>query len=120
MDLLPIQNTSNQSNIGSNTIFLYFTYMDKLRLLLNEKYNIPVGDYFKLKEEDKDAISSIIVEHYQRNLLQDPMNVYLYLKILRHQIDMSIQDEEYERVDIMNRCRNKVMDMFPRIVDEDI
>lgn len=94
--------------------------MDKLRLLLKDKYNIPVKDYFKLPEEDKEEIINIIIEHYKSNLLQDPLNVYLYLKILKHQIELAIEHDEFERVDIMNRCRNKVMNMFPRIVDEDI
>jgi len=83
-------------------------------------------EMFEVKAFMKEGISrseavNLVLE--KNKLLNVKTNERTHLnnwKILRHQIDMSIQDEEYERVDIMNRCRNKVMDMFPRIVDEDI
>lgn len=86
--------------------------MDRFQKLLKTKYDIPVKDYFTLSDEDKEGVVDIVIEYYKKNLIINPEMIYLYLKILTEQISTAIDDDQYERADIMTRTKNRLNNLI--------
>lgn len=76
---------------------------DRFKELLSDKYNISVGDYFTLEEEDKQNLVDIVIGYYERNLNTEPKLIHMYLSILNDQKNTAEQYEEFERCDIIDR-----------------
>ena len=86
--------------------------MDRFQKLLKTKYDIPVKDYFTLSDEDKEGVVDIVIEYYKKNLILNPEMIYLYLKILTEQISTAIDDDQFERADIMTRTKKRLNDFI--------
>jgi len=85
---------------------------DRFKELLLEKYDIKVDEYFSLPENDKEEISDIILSYYEKTLGVEPKLIHLYIYILRSNLNIALQEEEYERCDIITRTMMKLEDRF--------
>lgn len=83
--------------------------MERLNIYLNENLNIDIGEYFNLKEEDKNYITDYITKAYSDSLDQQPELIWMYLNKIKEVIDKSIENESYEISDIMTRI-HKTLD----------
>lgn len=86
--------------------------MDRFQQLLKTKYNIPVEDYFTLTEEEREGLIDIVIEYYKKNLIVNPEFIYLYLKIISDQISTAVEQDQYERADIMTRTKNRLNNLL--------
>jgi hypothetical protein len=86
--------------------------MDRFQQLLKTNYNIPVEDYFTLTEEEREGLIDIVIEYYKKNLIVNPDFIYLYLKIISDQISTAVEQDQYERADIMTRTKNRLNNLL--------
>ena len=83
----------------------------KVDLLLDSKYDIELKDYWKLPEQDKNELAKLVVEQIHkgfRNLNDLPYHI--------SQLDdrrmESVEDEEFERADMIRRIREKTIEFY--------
>jgi hypothetical protein len=86
--------------------------MDRFQELLKTNYNIPVEDYFTLTEEEREGLIDIVIEYYINNLIVNPDFIYLYLKIISDQISKAVEQDQFERADIMTRTKNRLSNLL--------
>jgi len=71
---------------------------------LNDNFNIPVDDYFKLSEEEKIYISDIVTKSHIKIFDMNRNMVEYYLEKMLEYIKLSEQLELYESCDITQRA----------------
>jgi hypothetical protein len=93
--------------------------MEELRRLLNEpineKYAIPVSEYWSLPEENKEDISNTVVDNMFITLQQDPRLLHQYVFMLDVQMENALELELFEHADIVQRIKNKLIETYTTI-----
>lgn len=93
--------------------------MEELRRLLNEpindKFAIPVKEYWSLKEKDKQEITNGVVDNMFISLQQDARLLHQYIFMLDSQMENAMELELYEHADIVQRIKNKLIETYATI-----
>ena len=77
--------------------------MDRLDLLLDEKFDIDVKQYWSLSVRDKNQITKIIIDFYLNNFKMNRRDILVHMSMLDFQVDMALEDELYEKAEILKR-----------------
>ena len=77
--------------------------MDRLDLLLDEKFDIDVKQYWSLSVRDKNQITKIIINFYLNNFKMNRRDILVHMSMLDFQVDMALEDELYEKAEILKR-----------------
>ncbi len=85
---------------------------DRFKELLLDKFDIPVGKYFTLSDDDKQHLVDIVMSYYERNLNTEPKLIHLYVNILNDQKKVAEEFEEFERCDIITRTIDSLEKKF--------
>jgi hypothetical protein len=93
--------------------------MDELRRVLNEKinekYSIPVSEYWSLPESNKDDITNSVVSNMFISLQQDARLLHQYIFMLDTQMENALELELFEHADIVKRIKNKLIENYSTI-----
>jgi hypothetical protein len=93
--------------------------MEELRRLLNEpindKYAIPVKEYWTLPESDKNDITNGVVDNMFITLQQDARLLHQYIFMLDSQMENALELELFEHADIVQRIKNKLIETYATI-----
>jgi hypothetical protein len=82
---------------------------------INEKYDIPVSEYWSLPESNKQDITDSVVDNMFITLQQDPRLLHQYIFMLDAQIDNALEVELFEHADIVQRIKNKLIEIYTTI-----
>jgi lantibiotic modifying enzyme len=81
----------------------------EIQLLLDNKYDIELEDYWSLTEEEKDALVELIVKVLIKNNKVD-INYFEYYCSMMDDKRMEAEDaNEFERADIISRITQKLI-----------
>lgn len=93
--------------------------MEQLSKLLNEpineKYDIPVKEYWKLPEDKKQDITNSVVDNMFISIQRDPKLLHQYIFMLDTQIENAMELELYEHIDIVERIKKKLIEIYATI-----
>ena len=93
--------------------------MEQLKRLLeepiNEKYLIPVSQYWSLPEENKQDITNSVVDNMFITLQNDPRLLHQYVFMLDTQMENALELELFEHADIVQRIKNKLIENYSTI-----
>ena len=93
--------------------------MEQLNRLLNEpindKYAIPVKEYWTLSEKDKEDLTISVVDNMFITLQQDPRLLHQYIFMLDSQMENALELELFEHADIVQRIKNKLIETYSTI-----
>jgi len=71
--------------------------------LLEDKFDIPINEYFQLDEESKNIITKLLVEVHKELCSQDLISLFQFDKFLNFTMTQATLNEEYELCDILYR-----------------
>jgi hypothetical protein len=90
--------------------------MEELSLLLNqpinEKYDIPVKEYWSLSEQTKQDITTSVVDNMFIALQLNPRLLHEYIFMLDVQMENALEVELFEHADIVQRIKNKIIEKY--------
>lgn len=93
--------------------------MEELTQLLNqpinEKYDIPVKEYWSLPEQKKQDITISVVDNMFISLQQNPRLLQEYIFMLDIQMENALEVELFEHADIVQRIKNKLIETYTTI-----
>ena len=81
--------------------------------LLDDKYDIDINEYWTLTEEDKDHLTDIMVANILLQLTIAPEYYSQYIEQLNKRIEYAGNYDQYERADMLNRMRKKLLEIKP-------
>ena len=84
---------------------------NKVDVLLDSKYDIELEQYWDLSEEDKEQLAGLVVQQIHKGLKN--LNYLPYhLSQLDDRIMESVEDEEFERADMIKRIIQKTIEFY--------
>jgi galactose-1-phosphate uridylyltransferase len=81
----------------------------EIQLLLDNKYDIELQEYWKLTEEEKDSLSDLIVKVLIKNNKVDANYFEYYCAMMDDRRLKAEYQNEFERADIISRIREKLI-----------
>jgi hypothetical protein len=84
------------------------TLEEKIKNLLDGKYDYKTVEYFKLSIQDRDAIAIAIVNQFFWKLKLDNTYYLFYKDFIDFRIDELMKEEKYEAVDLYKRLLEKI------------
>ena len=81
----------------------------EIQLLLDNKYDIELEEYWKLTEEEKDSLTELIVKVLIKNNKVDANYFEYYCSLMDDRRMEAEHQNEFERADIISRIREKLM-----------
>ncbi len=88
----------------------------KILLELEYKYDIEIKDYFKLTEEDRDYIATVVSNGLIQHGSALPITIHSYLAVINRIIRESEYREEYEKCELFSRIEKKLFDSIENMV----
>jgi hypothetical protein len=93
--------------------------MEELSQLLNqpinEKYAIPVKEYWSLPEKNKQDITSMVIDNMFMTIKDNPKLIHQYIFMLDVQMENALEVELFEHADIVQRIKNKLIETYTTI-----
>jgi len=83
-----------------------------LEVLLEDRYNIQIDEYWTLTQIQKDEITSILFNIVIIILNSNHFNYQRYIDMLDDIIDYELFNECYETIDILTRLKNKLIEKY--------
>ena len=84
---------------------------NKVDLLLDSRYDIELEDYWKLPEEDKDELAGLVVKQVHKGF-KNLDNLPYHLSQLDDRRLEAVEDQEYERADMIKRIIVKTIEFY--------
>jgi hypothetical protein len=84
---------------------------NKVDLLLDSKYDIELEEYWNLSEEDKQELARLVVQQIHKGL-KNLNNLPYHLSQLDDRIMESVEDDEFERADMIRRIIEKTIEFY--------
>jgi hypothetical protein len=84
---------------------------NKVDLLLDSRYDIELEDYWKLPEEDKDELAALVVKQVHKGF-KNLDNLPYHLSQLDDRRLESVEDQEFERADMIKRIIQKTIEFY--------
>ena len=81
----------------------------EIQLLLDNKYDIELEQYWSLTEEEKDSLSDLIVKVLIKNNKVDANYFEYYCAMMDDRRMEAEHQNEFERADIISRIREKLI-----------
>ena len=88
----------------------------KILLELEYKYDIEIKDYFKLTEEDRDYIATVVSNGLIQHWSSLPITIHSYLAVINRIIREAEYKEEYEKCELFFRIEKKLFDSIENMV----
>jgi hypothetical protein len=83
----------------------------KVDVLLDSKYDIELEQYWDLSEEDKQELARLVVQQIHKGL-KNLNNLPYHLSQLDDRRMESVEDEEFERADMIKRIISKTIEFY--------
>jgi len=80
--------------------------------LLSNRYDIKLKNYWKLSEEEKVEITEILFSIMLQTFDNNPSIYTTYMNLLKESIEIKSDLGEYEKADILNRLKNRILETF--------
>jgi hypothetical protein len=80
----------------------------EIQLLLDNKYDIELEEYWKLTEEEKNTLTELIVKVLVKNNRLDANYFEYYCSMMDDRRREAEYHNEFERADIISRIREKL------------
>lgn len=87
-----------------NNISITNLYID-IDLLLEDKFNIPVKDYFKLKASDRSDLAQLIIKAVFQKFQTDKTSIPFYIDMVNMRMKESAAVDEFELADLYKRIK---------------
>jgi len=84
---------------------------NKIDLLLDSRYDIELENYWKLLEEDKEELAQLVVQQVHKGL-KNLNNLPYHLSQLDDRRMEAVEDQEYERADMIKRIIKKTIEFY--------
>lgn len=84
---------------------------NKVDVLLDSKYDIELEQYWDLSEEDKEQLAGLVVQQIHKGL-KNLNNLPYHLSQLDDRRMESVEDEEFERADMIKRIIQKTIEFY--------
>jgi hypothetical protein len=84
----------------------------KIQAILDDKYEIELQEYWQLEEEQKDKLIQLIVDMVIKNNNNDLNYLEYHCSVLDDRRMEAEFHEEFERADMINRIRVKLLDII--------
>ena len=84
---------------------------NKVDLLLDSRYDIELEDYWNLPEEDKDELAELVVKQVHKGF-KNLNNLPYHLSQLDDRRMESVEDQEFERADMIKRIIKKTIEFY--------
>jgi hypothetical protein len=84
---------------------------NKVDVLLDSKYDIELEQYWDLSEEDKQELARLVVQQIHKGL-KNLNNLPYHLSQLDDRRMESVEDEEFERADMIKRIISKTIEFY--------
>jgi hypothetical protein len=81
----------------------------EIQLLLDNKYDIELEEYWKLTEEEKNTLTDLIVKVLVKNNRLDANYFEYYCSMMDDRRREAEYHNEFERADIISRIREKLI-----------
>ena len=81
--------------------------------LLDDRYNIDIKDYWTLSNEEKDNISTVVIQSFFATLKQQPETIPIYIRLIDDRVKISEYHDEYEQAEIFNRIKKELLKISP-------
>lgn len=79
-----------------------------LEFLVEERYEIPLNEYWNLSKEQKDELTEILYDIVFIILKQESVNYKFYMESLDESIELLTFNEEYEKVEILLKLKDRI------------
>lgn len=83
-----------------------------LELLLEDRYNIQLNEYWDLPQRYKDEITSILFNIIIIMLNSNHFNYQRYIDMLDDIIELETFNEQYEKASILNTLKDKLTEKY--------
>jgi len=83
-----------------------------LELLLEDRYNIQLNEYWGLPQQQKDEITSILFNIIIIMLNSNHFNYQRYIDMLDDIIEFETFNEQYEKSSILNTLKDKLTEKY--------
>ena len=83
----------------------------KVDVLLDSKYDIELEQYWDLSEEDKQELARLVVQQIHKGF-KNLNNLPYHLSQLDDRRMESVEDEEFERADMIKRIISKTIEFY--------
>ena len=83
-----------------------------LELLLEDRYNIQLNEYWDLPQRYKDEITSILFNIIIIMLNSNHFNYQRYIDMLDDIIELESFNEQYEKASILNTLKDKLTEKY--------
>jgi predicted nucleotidyltransferase len=84
---------------------------NKVDLLLDSRYDIELEDYWNLSEEDKNDLAILVVTQVHKGF-KNLHNLPHHLSQLDDRRMEAVEDQEYERADMIKRIIKKTIEFY--------